>query len=340
MWNSTFGNISERGDVSVASYTLAVVKLLFVPVIIGGNFLVLASVCVFQRLRTSTNYFLLSLAISDLLVGLLTIPLYAAFYLQAGSLMHNRVACLAWFGSVILGCGSSLFNLLLIVLDRFMAIHFPFRYGELRTPCRVVSALTGLWVYVVILSCLPLMGWNHWDDASKCSFYSTLPKAYVAWSAYLTVGICILVSSLLYGKIFLTVHQHRKKIQALNVASSRENQWMQREVRSTRLSATVFLLFVLFWAPYFLVGPLKYTSLSQEVVEIIKNTTLVLAFGNSMVNPVVYGLARKDFRTAYKVLVVTPITQWGGLRNVPLQGEDAREMVERGACTTAQTAAH
>ncbi|XP_076464099.1 histamine H2 receptor-like [Babylonia areolata] len=284
--------------------------MLYIPLIIFGNFLVVASICVFRRLRTLTNCFLVSLSVADLLVGLVTIPLYAFFYLKPELRYGHREACLAWFGSVILGCGASLFNLLVIVLDRFLSIHCPFWYVRQKNGRNVAVALTILWTYVLVLSSLPLMGWNHWAPDKQCNFYTTLPKAYVVLAAYLTVAVCTVASSILYAKIFATVLKHKRKIHAQTVAGKQERQWLEREVKSTRLSAVIFLLFIIFWSPYFCVGPLKYSSLSQEIVEIIKNATLMLAFANSMVNPVVYSLLQKKFRTAYTLLLTTRFTQW------------------------------
>lgn len=318
--NSTAGLDLQK--VATPNFIFAVMQLLFSLLISTSNGLVIASICVFRRLRTLTNSLLASLAMSDLIVAFITIPLYVSFYLTPESLLCDRLACLAWFGSVILGCGSSLLNLLVIVLDRFVAIHFPLSYMKHQTPRTVGAVLAALWVYILALSALPLMGWNHWVDDEPCNFYTTLPKAYVIWAAYLTVGTCIVSSSLLYAKIFATVRRHQRRIHAQNIAGRVESRHLDGEMKSTRLNATVFLLFVLFWSPYFCVGPLKYSSLSQEVVEIIKNGCLVLSFGNSMVNPVVYGLMQKKFSAAYRILLTTPCTRWAGLSGHILVRED------------------
>ena len=301
--------------VTTPNLVFAVTELLFVLLIISSNGLVIASVCVFRRLRNLTNCLVVSLAVSDLIVAFITIPLYASFYLTPESLLCDRRACLAWFGSVILGCGSSLFNLLITVLDRFMAVHFSLSYVRHKTPRNVAATLVALWLYVVALSALPLMGWNRWAEGQPCSFYATLPKAYVVWAAYLTVGVCSLSSALLYAKIFATVRGHRRRIHAQIVAGGRatERKRLEGEVRSTRLTATVFLLFVLFWSPYFCVGPLKYSGLAPEVVEAVKNGCLVLGFANSLVNPVVYGLLQGRFRAAYRLLLTTPLARWAQL---------------------------
>ncbi|PVD25958.1 hypothetical protein C0Q70_13624 [Pomacea canaliculata] len=243
---------------------------MYIPIIIGGNGLIVASVLVFQPLRTLTNCLLLSLAASDVLVSLFTIPVNAIFYIAHASVYHQRVTCMAWFTSAILGVGSSLYNLLFIVIERFIAIHFPFFHAR-----------------------------------------------YVIWAGYFSIGMCTLVSALLYVRIFLTVHRQRRRIRALSESLAREATLMAEEMRSVRLTALVFMLFVLCWTPYICVGPLMYSDLAPHIVETVKNFTLIFGYGNSMVNPIVCGVVRKQFRTAYKLLVTTPVTRWKTLRLEP-----------------------
>ncbi|KAL8624393.1 hypothetical protein ACOMHN_012793 [Nucella lapillus] len=309
----------------------AVMEILFVPLIVFGNGLVIASICVFRRLQTLTNYILMSLSVADLTVGVVTVPLYASFYLKPELLLGHRVACLAWFGSVILGCGSSLFNLLVIVLDRFLSIHCPFWFARHKSGRNVAIVLAVLWGYIITLSSLPLMGWNHWAAEKPCNFYTTLPKAYVVVAAYLTVAVCVVCSSAMYVKIFATVLKHRRRIHSQTMAGRLEERWMEREVKSTRLSAVIFLLFILFWAPYFCVGPLKYSRLSPEAVEVTKNATLLLAFANSMVNPLVYSLLQRQFRTAYRLLLNTRVSRWAELSGNVLLREDLMSSEEDGS---------
>lgn len=303
--------------IQVVNKVYCIIELMYIPIIIGGNGLIVASVLVFQPLRTLTNCLLLSLAASDVLVSLFTIPVNAIFYIAHSSVYHQRVTCMAWFTSAILGVGSSLYNLLFIVIERFIAIHFPFFHARFKTPRNVGIALSVLWVYVFVLSFLPLMGWNQWNHQQKCTFYASLPLGYVIWAGYFSIGMCTLVSALLYVRIFLTVHRQRRRIRALSESLAREATLMAEEMRSVRLTALVFMLFVLCWTPYICVGPLMYSDLAPHIVETVKNFTLIFGYGNSMVNPIVCGVVRKQFRTAYKLLVTTPVTRWKTLRLEP-----------------------
>lgn len=101
--------------------------LLFI--IMFGNILTILAVRYSRRLRSViSNHFVLSLAISDILVGL-TLPYHLAFYMGTG-LGSNKGFCLLRFFFVILACCVSIWNLIAIAVDRYIAICFPLHYGR------------------------------------------------------------------------------------------------------------------------------------------------------------------------------------------------------------------
>lgn len=294
---------------------IAFILIIISPIIIFVNALVVLSVVIFRNLRQHTNYLLCSLAFADLLVGTITCPLHIAFYLGPRTLYYNRIACLIWLGSVILGCGASLCNLLLIAVDRFIAVAIPFFHFKLKNFRRKYLILIALWTFALLLSVLPLLGWNQFEENKKCDFDTTLPKEYVYLVAYGVVGGCILLSSGLYLKIFLIIW-HRSNNDARRRSSFKcgnKASGFQREVTFTKITAFVFLVFIVFWAPYFFVFPLKYSSLRHDVLESVNNLALLLAFTNSMINPLVYVYVRPDFKIAFKLLLTTPVTKWPSL---------------------------
>lgn len=312
---STANSISSLVNKSNLIY--AIIQIAYMPLIIFGNFLVITSILLFFQMRHHTNYIMFSLACADLVVGAVTCPFYITFYLN-GNLFYDREACLTWFGSFVLGCGASLYNLLIFVIDRFLAICYPICYQNHKRFRNVVLVLILTWVYVIVLSTLPLLGWNNFVENKRCNFYQTLPKPYVIWVAHGTIGICTLPSVVMYIIIAVKVRRFRNRIflqQQVGVKSDSTVVRFRKEIYISKVVAALFIIFVLFWTPYFIVGPFKYSYLSQDYVEVIKNGTLVLAFSHSLVNPVVYYFTRKKFRIAFILLLSTKVTCWHKLRN-------------------------
>ena len=107
----------------------AIIDGFLLVAILCGNILTILAVRFSRRLRAViSNHFVLSLAISDLLVGL-TLPYHLAFYLGLG-LGSNKNFCLLRFFFVIVACTVSIWNIIAIALDRYIAICYPLHYGR------------------------------------------------------------------------------------------------------------------------------------------------------------------------------------------------------------------
>lgn len=107
----------------------AIIDGFLLVAILCGNILTILAVRFSRRLRSVTsNLFVLSLAVSDILVGL-TLPYHLTFYLgyNFGS---NKYLCLLRFFFVILACCVSIWNLISIALDRYIAICYPLHYSR------------------------------------------------------------------------------------------------------------------------------------------------------------------------------------------------------------------
>lgn len=112
----------------------AIIDGLLLIAILCGNVLTILAVRYSRRLRSViSNLFVLSLAISDILVGL-TLPYHLTFYLGS-SLGSNKYLCLLRFFFVIMACCVSIWNLISIALDRYLAICYPLHYSRWVLSC-------------------------------------------------------------------------------------------------------------------------------------------------------------------------------------------------------------
>ncbi|XP_041352918.1 adenosine receptor A1-like [Gigantopelta aegis] len=301
--SSKNGSFIREGylDLTLFGKIFAGIDLFFAPWIIFGNTLILIAVYFEHKLHTIPNAFIASLAVADLLVGLVTIPLYVVFYLKLPNVEKNKYLCLFRTSMALYSCGSSLLNLLLMSFDRYLAVIYPLRYHALMTPKRAKNALIVLWVFITVVSFVPLTGWNAWKDGSVCDLYAVLAREHIYFSVHFLVLCCLTLTTILYSRIFYVAHSHRKQIQAsskLNAAATRRR---EREFKSAKVMSLILLLFVLFWLPYLTCGILKiFKSLTWDVVEVSKSFALCLSLSNSMVNPIVYSLLKKDFRKVFQ----------------------------------------
>lgn len=294
---------SVTNSLSVHNLIFVTVNLFLVPLIIGGNALVLLSIASFPRLRTVSNIFVSSLAVADLLVGLLVIPFYTVYYLSVPGVTENKYACLFKYAFIIESCGSSIFNLSAIAFERYVAVSFPLKYSAIMTRRKAKLIVTVLWTYVTVLSLAPIAGINTWRANAACDFYLVLPMGYTVLGSFVTVSVGMVTTSVFYALIYWEI----RKMRRFTENQSRLDKSHNRDVRSAFVMAVVSLTFLMFWLPYIVIGPLKYIpTLDREFIERLKNYTLCLAISNSMVNPFIYGCLRKDFLSAYRTFLCNP----------------------------------
>ena len=145
---------------------------------------------------------LLSLAVSDVGVGLLVQPFYTS--LLAEWIQQNNPGCSTYKVFDIIAyffCLASFFGVEAVSVDRFLAIHLHLRYQELVTHKRVVAVVISNWVLSAFLSLLML--WVPFDVKGLI--------------IYILGFVFVFVTTLVYIRIYLAVRRHKNQIQALQV---------------------------------------------------------------------------------------------------------------------------
>lgn len=136
----------------------------FIVLTIGGNVMVCLAMRLSRRLRRIANCFVVSLAVTDLLLGLLVLPLSAVLELRDGKWPLGGALCNIYISMDVFLCTASILTLLAISVDRYMAISAPLAYTRRVTPLRVTLALTAIWALSLTVSFVPIhMGWNTAD---------------------------------------------------------------------------------------------------------------------------------------------------------------------------------
>ncbi|XP_070540527.1 D(1) dopamine receptor-like [Ptychodera flava] len=151
--NTTFDSLTVEIPVGTLLLGITVFTLF-------GNCLIFYAVFTFKRLRTSSNFIITSLAVSDLLTGLFVMPFRAVTDLS-GQWYFGSTFCDLWIAMDVM-CGiASVLNLILISVDRCLAIKQPFRYKFLMSKFRVCVAISVIWVASVVYAFTPVCtGWN------------------------------------------------------------------------------------------------------------------------------------------------------------------------------------
>jgi len=142
-------------------------------VIVLGNALTILAIMWSRRLRNViSNYFILNLAASDLMVGLM-LPYHLAFYVEH-ELNYDKPICILRFVIFNLGCTGSICNLIVIAIDRYIGILHPLNYNVYATQKYVLLIIVITWIYTMSISSIPIY-WNEFDASKECEL-KILPR--------------------------------------------------------------------------------------------------------------------------------------------------------------------
>lgn len=195
-------------EAAITAVTLTVIILLTVI----GNILVILSVFTYKPLRIVQNFFIVSLAVADLLVAILVLPLNVAYSIL-GRWIFGIHVCKMWLTCDVLCCTASILNLCAIALDRYWAITDPINYAQKRTLKRVLLLIGGVWALSLVISSPPLLGWNDWpeDFSPETPCQLTSQQGYVIYSSLGSFYIPLFIMTIVYVEIFIATKRRLRE---------------------------------------------------------------------------------------------------------------------------------
>ena len=168
-----------------------------------GNSLVLIIVIKFPSLRTISNMLIFSLALTDVLVGLVVQPAFVVYIAGKLSLEFNCGALVTYLFTEIYCVGLSLITLSLIACERFFAIVYPFKYINYMTKSRVAIALSIVWAVWFLFNVI-------------CRVLRVKNDEFFSPIASVIIGLCLILNVVVYYKIFKIIRRHERQIHEQN----------------------------------------------------------------------------------------------------------------------------
>ncbi|XP_053326377.1 adenosine receptor A2a [Spea bombifrons] len=278
-----------------------------------GNVLVCWAVCINSNLQNATNYFVVSLAAADIAVGVLAIPF--AISISTG-FCATFYSCLFIACFVLVLTQSSIFSLLAIAADRYIAIRIPLRYNSLVTSQRANAIIAVCWLLSFIIGLTPMLGWHkpmsQAINSSRCSpqmleclFESVVTMDYMV---YYNFFACVLVPLLLmlgiYLRIFMAARRQLKQMELKVSCGERSRSTLQREVHAAKSLAIIVGLFALCWLPLHIIN--CFTLLCKECARApmwLMYFAILLSHINSVVNPLIYAYRIREFRHTFRKIL-------------------------------------
>lgn len=267
-----------------------------------GNGLVLLTIFKKFPTRSSHIYFIASLSLADCLVGVLTMPFYAAGSLTWPLLLHIDSFEMFLDFLIFQSLGASTFNLLAVSYDRYVAITAPLHYTNVITINHVKCYIGLVWLASSLLGAGSFM----------VTEYHSRPSIYlVSILIAFVVPFCII--AYFYAKIFVIAKRQSRQIAQSNevsvsAQSSEIVEERKRVIRDRKAAVTVAIVigsFAICWSPNLIMGLVHfavstYSECESEKTEQIWFATLPFAFLNSAINPIIYTVRHETFRVGIK----------------------------------------
>ncbi|XP_058132682.1 5-hydroxytryptamine receptor 2A [Dasypus novemcinctus] len=337
-------NLSCEGCLSPPCYSFlhlqeknwsALLTAVVIILTIAGNILVIMAVSLEKKLQNATNYFLMSLAIADMLLGFLVMPVSTLTILYGYRWPLPSKLCAVWIYLDVLFSTASIMHLCAISLDRYVAIQNPIHHSRFNSRTKAFLKIIAVWTISVGIS-MPIPVFGLQDDSkvfkegsclladdnfvligSFVSFF--IPLTIMVITYFLTIKSLQKEATLCVGDLgaraklssFSFLPQSslsseklfQRSIHREPAAQGRRTmQSISNEQKACKVLGIVFFLFVVMWCPFFITNIMAVIckeSCNEAVLGALLNVFVWIGYLSSAVNPLVYTLFNKTYRAAF-----------------------------------------
>ncbi|KAM6972829.1 5-hydroxytryptamine receptor 4 [Aplochiton taeniatus] len=305
---------TTRDQVSrVALYTLLTTGILCTVV---GNFLVVLSIAYFKQLQSPTNFFVMSLAVADCLVGVVVMP-YSMVRTVDGCWCFGSLFCRLHSSLDVMLCTASIFHLSCIAFDRYYAVCNSLVYSLKMSQSRVAFLIVVCWAVPMLISFGPIMlGLNMVgvdvllpDDV--CIFL--VNRVYAIMASVVAFYVPMAIMLVAYWKIYRAAKRQAMQISAMesqmaagvgkdSSKKQRQRNAMRRERKAAKTLGIIMGVFLVFWLPFFTLNIMD-PFIEYSTAGVVWDVFMWLGYVNSSLNPFLYGFFNRSFRRAFLMIM-------------------------------------
>uniref|UniRef100_A0A1A9UF97 G-protein coupled receptors family 1 profile domain-containing protein n=1 Tax=Glossina austeni TaxID=7395 RepID=A0A1A9UF97_GLOAU len=222
---------AEESDLLLPQDVIVLLKIIAMSIALGlmilitiiGNVFVIAAIILERNLQNVANYLVVSLAVADLFVACLVMPLGAVYEISKGWILGPEL-CDIWTSCDVLCCTASILHLVAIAADRYWTVT-NIDYHNLRTPRRIFCMIFTVWFFAVIVSLAPQFGWKDPEYMARIEKQKCMVSQDVAYQIFATCCsfyVPLLVILVLYWKIYKIARKRiKRRTQRLRSAAAK-----------------------------------------------------------------------------------------------------------------------
>lgn len=284
-----------------------VILLLFIPLILFGNSLLLQVYRSMPKLKHPVNYLIVNLAIIDLFAGFIVIPYGLMAHNKVNGLSDKEYPCLLTFYFIKIHLSESGLSILIISIIRFISVVKPLEFRSLITLERTKVVIVFSWIYILVVYAAALFPSSKWiagcdNECDEALVYKT-PFFGVAVGHIFMITLLTAVFNIAY--ILKVKRNHNKPHNRQHNKTINERNFAEK----SKMIAYVISVFWICRIPYLLFHIMTFVCDEEKCGEHYKNVLLYLKWvviliflSNSFINPITYAKCNETWNGYMKVL--------------------------------------
>ncbi|XP_063353702.1 trace amine-associated receptor 13c-like [Pelmatolapia mariae] len=289
------------------SLLLNIVLSFFSPITAALNLLVIISVSHFRQLHTPTNILLVSLAVSDFFVGLLLMPL-EIFRNTTCWILGDLMCSVYWYLNFSFVC-ATIGNILLISVDRYVAICYPLHYPNRITVARVKLSVCLCWFYAIFYCSfytkdILIQPGRYNSCYGECVFFINDMAGIIDLVLFFLIPVMVII--VLYTRVFVVAVSQARAMRSHVTAVTLQrslNQANKSELKAARTLGILVVVFLLCYCPSYFFTFFAEGMLNDPATVFF----ITVIYFNSCLNPLIYALFYSWFRNAVKRIITLQI---------------------------------
>ena len=293
---------STSVKITEAAILVCLIILAFV-----GNVLVCIAVFKTAHLRTIPNMFITNLAVSDILMAIVCMPISLHVLISGKWPFSSSVCDMHGFFMFTFGIVSQV-NVSVIAVNRYFALCRPFECKAIFTKINVLFMIAILWILPSVASVPPLVGWGYYafhPGKAFCiyPFHVNLIYTTIVQLLFIAFPMGLVVFS--YTNCILAVRSSNRQIAEMSddPASVGQGSRKAREVRATWTMLFSTLGFSMCWLPVSVIDFIETSRGGGNLPRQVFMLNGFLIFFSSTINPFIYWLSNRDFRKAFREVI-------------------------------------